>query len=116
ARLHAERGDNDADPTAVAEKPIAYDRYRLRTSVRRDLGGWSLEPRAEYLRHDYDDGMRLNGTVIEQDARDRHDYTGGARLTYRPDKIFSFYTDAEFTGREYDMDTGGDRDSDGGSY
>ncbi|HEY8964524.1 MAG TPA: outer membrane beta-barrel protein [Alphaproteobacteria bacterium] len=116
ARLHAERGDDEADPTAVADEPIGYDRYHAKASLTHDFGVWSIEPRVDYMRYDYDDGSRISGALLEQDTRDRTEFTPGARLSYAATKETSLFADGDMGSRQYDMNAPNDRDSVGGSY
>jgi len=114
--LYSRRGDNDADPAAVAAEPMALDRLHSRAEVTRKIAQTTLAPRLEYTHLDYDDGRRQNGTIIDQDVRDRNDYTAGGRVTLdMPDPHVKIYVDGDFTARNYDQNITGDRDSKGGA-
>lgn len=113
---NSKRGDNDADPAAVAAEPLENDRMSLRTSVVQKIGAFTLTPRLSYIHLDFEDGRRINGTVIEQDTRDRDEYMAGTRLSYPINKWAEIFADGEFGAFDYDESTIQNRDSDGGSY
>lgn len=112
-RTHSRRGDNEADPMAMAKKSLPLNRYQARTGLTYTQGAMTLAPRLGVLRHDYENVARLNGGLIRQDLRDRVEYTVGGRATYRVDRTTRTYIDGAFVPRKYD-ESSVERNSKGG--
>ena len=115
-RLHNDRGDDQTNPLSDATKPTVYNVTRAKTSLTVESGAVTFKPRLGLQSFNYKDYTRLNNTVVDQDFRDRDEYTVGGRLGYDLKNDFTVFVDGEFNPRNYDVSSATERSSDGGSY
>lgn len=113
--MHAARGDDQADPTADASEPLPYNIARANTSITKTAGALEVQPRIGFTQYDYDSVRRNNGTLIDQEGRDRMEYMAGGRASYDIEKNIAVFAQLEYTPIVYDRNDANARNSDGGS-
>lgn len=109
-------GDDQANPGGDAGEPLPYMSYKGNTSITKGFGRFMLAPRLGFLRYDYGDVRRINGTKIDQGYRDRVQYAVGGRAAYSIDKVYQVFTDLEYDPINYNRSNTTERDSNGGNY
>lgn len=112
AQLHEDRG-NPNTPT-TSQEPIEYDLFNAATDLSHRFNRVNASVGFEYTNYDYKDATTLGGANIDQDNRDRDEYTETARLGYFVSPDTNVYVEGRFDQRRYDLTTlAGNRDSDG---
>ena len=102
---------SQANSTNLSE-PIEIEAVsgRVGATYRNDRIRWATN--VTVSESDFEDGeVSGGGDVFDQDFRDRTDVIGRTRLSYAISPNVAVFTQAEYTQREYDLDTG--RDSTG---
>ena len=113
---HNNRGDNETDPTASAEKAPAYDMARAKTSLNVKANQFTFKPRLGLAAYTFKDYNLRNGSAVDQDYRDRIEYIAGGRLSYGVLKTTDIFIDAEYAPNDYDVSGTNNRDSNGSRY
>jgi len=115
-RGHSERGDADADPTNDILKPPVFTAKKASTALSYKILDFTLKPRVGITNYNFDDGVRMNGTVRPQNFRDRNEYIFGGRAIYNLAKDFDVFGDVEYNPRNYTFSSAAERTSVGGTY
>ncbi|KRA64522.1 hypothetical protein ASD89_20715 [Caulobacter sp. Root656] len=92
--------------TAVsARDPIRYDQAQAYLSTSRIVGRTKLTVRGDVQSYNYKDGFDLNGTVIDQDARDRINSSLQGRADYAVSPATAVFVAVTGNKRNYDTGT-----------
>ena len=105
ARRHEDRGSPD---DVNGKNPTEF--YALAPSIGAywQLNRISIRTEAGLTRYDYEDVTTATGQVINQDDRDRTEYTGGARFGYEIVPNYEAFIRGVYNKREYNDKTDGD--------
>lgn len=115
-RKHARRGDNFANPDSDAAEPIPYDVMRANSRIIHSIGAWQFRPYAGVTRYEYHNVERIDGTLINQDARDRTEYKLGGQIRYALQKGLKLVFEGHLMPRHYDDGGNAARSSDAATY
>lgn len=114
SQLHEDRGDPNA-PAAAAE-PIEYDLLAANANFNQRFNRLTARISGGYDDYDYKDVGAIGGGIIDQDVRDRKEYTEALRLGYDVSPDTNVYIEGALNQRDYDLSppvTLTDRNSDG---
>jgi len=111
ADKHEDRGSPDS--VGTQESPTKYSELAASVGYQRDEGMFSLALDGDYIKKDYDDAPLIGGGVLENDDRDREEYTGSARVGYHLNEDYEAFVKFTTVAVEYDTRDGVLRDSDG---
>ena len=112
AQLHEDRGDPNAS-TALSKEPIEYDLFTSSADLNHRFNRITTKLGVAYTNYDYKDATSLSGTTIDEDARDRDEYTETARVGYFVSPDTNVYVEGRFDQRRYNQSSASSRDSDG---
>jgi hypothetical protein len=101
------RGSND--PNGLAE-PIRYPEQRAGVEVSREFNRLRLSGRVRYNMQDFEDGVLVNLTPVDQDFRDRTVMEYAARADYAVSPDTALYVSYSYRTHDYDQETLGNRD------
>lgn len=113
-RAHDPRGGKDVSSSAT--EPVIYRDITARFGGRYASNGLQYESQIALRRLEFDDSMARNGTVIQNDDRDRLEMRESLRVLVPFDPGRDAYGEVNFNQRQYDRipdDTGRVRDSSG---
>jgi hypothetical protein len=114
AQLHEDRGDPNS-PAAAAE-PTEYDLLSANAGFTQRFNRLAAKITGTYDDYDYKDVSSIAGATIDQDDRDRKEYTEALRLGYDVSPDTNVYVQGTINQRKYDLQppvVGVNRDSDG---
>lgn len=109
-----ERGAPDSP--ATARSPVRYDSFTAGGGLSREVGRLQLRTIVDYEKLNFDDGRLGNGTLVNNDDRDRQYVAGGAEIGYEFSPGYSIFGRALFDRVAYRLpfdDTGVNRDGKG---
>ena len=89
-----------SDPTALA--PVEVDRIGGEAGADYENGRIRLRGRLSADSYDYADSPLANGTVLDQDFRNREDLGGSLRVSYAPQRDWAVFVESNVTDRSYD--------------
>lgn len=101
------RGSND--PSGLAE-PIQYTEQRAGVEVAREFNRLRVAGRVRYNMQDFEDGILVNLTPVDQDFRDRTVMEYGARADYAVSTDTAVFASYSYRTHDYDTETLGNRD------
>ncbi|RPJ46261.1 MAG: hypothetical protein EHM16_10045 [Betaproteobacteria bacterium] len=123
ARVSKDHEDRESPDANNGLTPTTYRQYRYYGGVFNQIDRWSVRVAGTAQRLDYRDVNFLTGSgvinIINNDDRDRWQYTGGARVGYEVSPQLEPYAQIAFDNRRYKHqpdDLGYYRDSDGERY
>lgn len=114
SQLHEDRGDPNSPAAAV--EPTEYDLLAAKASLDQRFNRLTARLSGGYDDYDYKDVGATGGGIIEQDDRDRKEYTEALRLGYNVSPDTNVYVEGALNQRDYDLSppvTLIDRNSDG---
>lgn len=114
SRDHEGRGGDDV-PTAARE-PVKFDEFDANLAGDLNFGRFRFEPFVFGVDLDYQSVPLNNGTISNQNDRDRVEYGGGLEVGYSVRTGYEAFVRGEFKEIDYDAavdDNGLDRDSSG---
>lgn len=100
AQDHEDRGDPNAIGTS--QEPTRYNTTVARIGAYRGLGKANARVDSEFKKLDYKDGETLAGANIDNDVRDRNEYTQSLRLGYQLNRQFEVFGRGAWDNRVYD--------------
>jgi len=106
-RLQEDRTSPSAPDT---EDPVEFDLITARLQLAREVARLGARLNVAMRDLDFDD-VGSGAALVEQDNRDRTEYTVGGRVSYETSPNLAGFVQASYNWRSYDLDTG--RDSDG---
>ena len=104
-RLHEGRGSPDDDRRQGGSPPVEltlFDVGSVFLTYQQRLGRFLLESGGEVDRLDYDNVSREDGTIINNDERDRAIYAGNLKIGYEFMPGYTAFTRGEVDYRRYD--------------
>ena len=123
ARFSKDHEDRESPDARNGLTPTIYRQYRYYGGFFNQIDQWSVRVAGTAQRLDYNDVYFLTGSgvinIINNDDRDRWQYTGGVRVGYEVSPQLEPYAQVAFDNRDYKNgvdDLGYDRDSDGQRY
>jgi hypothetical protein len=114
SQLHEDRGDPNS-PAAAAE-PIEYDLLTANAGFGQRFNRLTARLSGGYDDYDYKDVGATGGGTLDQDDRDRKEYTEALRLGYDVSPDTNVYVEGTLNQRDYDLSppvTPTNRNSDG---
>jgi hypothetical protein len=114
AFLHQERGD--PDEVGNAKEPTKFYLFTAFASYVHTIDNVNFTLTPEFRRHDYDDTQQIGGGTINQDDRDRNEYSVSFRTGYEFTPTYEAFVRVGGNRRKYDetpddVGVGFDRDS-----
>lgn len=103
AQDHEDRGDPNSIGTS--EEPTRYNTTVARIGAYRGLGKANARVDSEAKKLDYKDGTTAAGANIDNDVRDRMEYTQSLRLGYQLTRQFEVFARGAWDNRAYDNKT-----------
>ena len=112
---HAERVEarNQGAYAVDPAEPIQFSTDNIAVVGRQEFGRARLVATAELSKFDYDDGFAPDGTVIDQDYRDRTEAEVSAKLAYAVSPATAFFVEVGAQQMSYDETSPVNRDSQG---
>ena len=114
--LHSQRGNSQSDPDSNAASALPYHDYRAGTDFYKRFGGFTILPRVNITKYQYENMRRLNGLVLDQEGRSRNEYRYGGELGYDILSALKVFGDLGFTKYDYKRKDSVNRDSRGNKY
>lgn len=114
SQAHEDRGD-PSSPTAASE-PVEYTQFSAEAAIAHRFNRVGISLGGSYDDYDYDDVTSVTGVNLDQDDRDRVEYTETARLSYFVSPDSNVFVEGQLDQREYDQQppvAALNRDSDG---
>lgn len=114
AELHEDRGDPNAATSTV--EPTEYSLTSANASFFRGLRRFSVLLDGNFDQYDYEDVAQNNGSILNNDDRDREKVQGGLRIGYEILPDYEAFVSGRLNSIDYDSatdDNGLNRDSDG---
>lgn len=114
AQLHEDRGAPNA--IGLAAEPTEYSLFRANVGLNHRFNRVTTGVGATYANYDYDTVPLIGGGTLNQDFRDREEYTQFVRLGYDVSPDTNVYVRGTLNQREYDQKPPAvalNRDSDG---
>ena len=112
AQLHEDRGDPNAS-TSLSQEPIEYNLFVGSADLNHRFNRITTRVGVSYRNYDYKDATSLTGATIDEDTRDRDEYTETARLGYSVSPDTNVYVEGRFDQRRYNQSAVSSKDSDG---
>ncbi len=113
SQLHEDRGSPD-DANGV--NPTEYSLMAANAAFRQQFNRLNATVTGNFRQFDYDNVRRANGTIVNNNARDRNEYDIGLRLGYEIVPAYEAFVRVVYNQRDYDQSVdanGFNRDSDG---
>ncbi len=103
-------------PGEVSVEPIQADRSRIGLSLAREFNRFLFSGEISQSTFDFDDTVTSEGTEIDQDFRDRDEWTGSVRGAFALTPAASVFGELAYTELEYDLLEPGVQDRSGSSF
>lgn len=104
AKDHEERGNPNSPSTA--SKPTEYNTTTARVGAERSLGVVNARIDSEAKKIDYKNGVTTAGALVDNNARDRMEYTQTLRVGYKFDPRYEAFVRGSIDTRAYDRKGG----------
>jgi hypothetical protein len=105
ARRHEDRGSPD---NVNGKHPTEFYAFAPSVGGYWQLNRFSIRAETGLTRYDYEDVATSQGLIIDQDDRDRTEYTGGARFGYEIVPNYEAFFRGAYNNRVYNNKTDGD--------